>query len=317
MTIANPYNKPPEIDIENNQLKKYATYASVFVASILITTKLIAYIASDSVSILSSLMDSTLDLLASVVMLVSVKLALEPADESHRYGHSKLESLAALAQALFITGSAVLLFYETLIRFIRPQEIEHTGLGISVMLLSIVLTLILVGFQKYVIKKTKSIAIDADHLHYKGDLLMNVGVIIALLISEYTGWHYADPICALLICILLIHGAMEISRTSYDILMDKELPDEDRDRIIATAKKHPKIDDVHDLRTRSTGLEIFIEFHIELDGNLTLTETHDITEEIELAIYKEFPESNVLIHPEPNDIDIQEHHKLDSIINKA
>ena len=311
MSIANPFLHDAEHNSgqqKSNKLKMLAAVASVSVAAILIITKLIAYLWTDSVSLLSSLMDSTIDALASVVTLISIKHAAEPADEAHRYGHGKLEALSAMAQAVFITGSAIFLFYESLHRFVHPQPLEKVGLGYFVMSLSIVLTLALVMFQKYVVRKTGSVAIDADHMHYKGDLLMNVGVIAALFLTSYTGWSYFDPIFALAIVAILLHSAWEVGSVAYDILMDRELPEEDRQKIKEIAKAHPSARCVHDLRTRSTGQNVFIEFHLEMDGDMTLDQAHLVTEEIELMLYKSFPTSEVLIHQEPAG---DEHDKLD------
>ena len=190
MSIANPFlhgedNKSNRDD--DDKLKRLATIASVSVAAILIVIKLVAYLFTDSVSILSALMDSTIDILASIITFVSVRHAMEPADEQHRYGHGKLEALSAMGQAIFILGSAIFLSYETLHRFINPQAIREVEIGYAVMFISIFLTLLLVAFQKYVVRKTGSVAIDADHLHYKGDLLMNLGVLVALILTSYTG----------------------------------------------------------------------------------------------------------------------------------
>lgn len=314
MSIANPFQQSIfHHAAENPTLRRWAARASVSVALILILTKLGAYLMTDSVSLLSSLMDSTIDAIASVLTMISVRHAAEPADEKHRYGHGKLESLSALGQAVFITGSATFLFYEALHRFVEPRPVAETTAGVTVMLLSILLTLFLVGFQRYVVKKTGSVAISADHLHYKGDLFMNASVIAALLIGKATNWPWIDPAFALVIGGILLKGAWEISRSSFDILMDKEIPFEEREKIYNIVLKHSEARAIHDLRTRTTGQQIFIEFHLELDGHMTLDRAHDVTEEIEMMIYKAFPQSEVLIHQEPAGID---DHRLDKAIQK-
>lgn len=312
MSIANPFQKSlSHHTAEDPTLRRWAARASVSVALVLICAKLGAYLVTDSVSLLSSLMDSTIDAIASIVTMISVRQAAEPADEKHRYGHGKLESLSALGQAIFITGSATFLFYEALHRFIHPRIVDDTGIGVSVMVLSIILTLFLVAFQHHVIKKTGSVAITADHLHYKGDLFMNASVITALLIGKATGWTWVDPVFALIIGGILLKGAWEISRSSFDILMDKEISPEDREKIYNIVLKHKQAQAIHDLRTRTTGQHIFIEFHLELDGHMTLDQAHDVTEEIEMLLYKAFPNSEVLIHQEPAGID---DHRLDDRI---
>ena len=314
MSIANPFQQSlSHHTAEDPKLRRLAATASVTVALILIAAKLGAYLTTDSVSLLSSLMDSTIDAIASIVTMVSVRHAAEPADEKHRYGHGKLESLSALGQAIFITGSATFLFYEALHRFIHPRVPDDTTVGVAVMGLSIFLTIFLVIFQNYVIRKTGSVAITADHLHYKGDLFMNASVIAALVIGKATGWLWIDPVFALVIGAMLLKGAWEISRSSYDILMDKEIPVDDREKIYNIVLKHSEARSIHDLRTRTTGQHIFIEFHLELDGHMTLDRAHDVTEEIEMLLYKVFPNSEVLIHQEPAGID---DHRLDDRVKK-
>ncbi|TNE29529.1 MAG: cation diffusion facilitator family transporter [Alphaproteobacteria bacterium] len=302
MSIANPFLHDPDQRGEQergNRLKRLAAVASVTMAVTLIVTKLVAYMWTGSVSLLSSLMDSTLDSLASIVTFISIKRAMEPADKAHRYGHGKLEAISAMAQAAFIVGSAVFLFYEALQRIVNPHVIEKVSLGYAVMLLSIVLTLALVMFQKYVIKKTGSVAIEGDHIHYKGDLLMNAGVVVAMFLSAKTGWLYFDPLFALGISVILLKSAKEVGTQAYDILMDRELPDEDRAKISEIVMKHPHAKSVHDLRTRSTGQQIFIELHLELDGKMTLDMAHHVTEEIEIMVYAAFPNAELIIHQEP------------------
>ncbi len=306
MSIANPFLHDKEHSGEkdaNNKLRQIASIASVTVAVVLISIKFLAYMLTDSVSLLSSLMDSTIDVMASIVTLIGVRHAMQPADEKHRYGHGKLEALSAMAQAIFISCSAIFLFYEAMHRFIHPQIIDKVGIGYTVMGVSIALTICLVFFQRYVVKKTGSVAIEADHLHYKGDVLMNIGVIAALFLTSMTGWAYFDPIFACLIALLLLYGAKEIGLTSYKVLMDHELPEEDRKKIMQIAESHKKVEYVHDLRTRTTGHHTFIEFHLEMDGSMSLDEAHDITEEIEMLLYKEFPNADVSIHQEPAGID--------------
>lgn len=302
MTQPNPHileneGRPPFV-----KLRKWATYVSVSVAALLIVSKVAAYFLTDAVSLLSSLLDSTIDLFSSLVILISIIHASQPADAEHRYGHGKYEALAALSQSIFIIGSAAFLIFESIHRFVQPQTLEKTGVGVGVMIFSIVMTLFLVTFQKHVIKKTGSVAVTADNLHYKGDLFMNAAVIVALLLTRYTGWPYFDPIFAIGIAGVLLRSAWHIGQESMDILLDRELSQADREKIYEIVRAHGKVQDMHDLRTRSTGHYIFIEFHMEMDGNLTLDQAHDITEEIELKLYEAFPQAEVMIHPEPSGI---------------
>lgn len=281
------------------RLRRWATYASVTTASVLIAAKLIAYLLTESVSILSSLIDSSTDLMASVVTLLGVRHALRPADTAHRFGHGKAEGLAALAQAAFIGGSAAFLVIEAVRRLIFPAPVGETAVGVAVMLLSIVLTAALVFFQRYVVRRTASVAIGADQLHYSGDLLMNGAVITALLLTRWTGVGAVDPLFGIAIAGFLLHGAWGIARDALAVLMDRELPQEERDRIAGLVLAHAQARGLHDLRTRSSGTGVFIELHLELDPQITLVQAHDITDAVERSLCGAFANAEVLIHQEP------------------
>lgn len=285
------------------RLRRLATYASVSVAATLIAVKLLAYLATDSVSILSSLIDSSTDLMASVVTLLGVRQALRPPDASHRFGHGKAEALAALAQAAFIGGSAVFLSIEAVRRLLRPEPVSEGTVGIAVMVFSIVLTAALITFQRHVQKSTGSVAIAADRLHYSGDLLMNATVILAILLTGWTGIGAFDPLFGLGIAAFLLTGARGVAREALNVLMDRELPEGERDRIADLVRSHPEALGMHDLRTRSTGTGIFIELHLELDAGLTLAQAHDIADRVESSLREAFAGAEVLIHQEPAGLD--------------
>jgi len=284
-------------------LMRAATYASVTVASLLILVKTTAWFATDSLSLLSSLVDSILDAGASLVNLFAVSHALQPADKEHRFGHGKAEALASLAQAAFIAGSGAFLLLESVDRFVKPQEISNSDTGILVMAISIVTTLLLVGFQTYVVNKTNSIAINADSLHYRADILVNIAVIVSLILSVNLQWTMADPIFALLIILYMSIGAYKIGVQALDVLMDREFPDEDRARIKEIAESHESVLNVHDMRTRSSGATSFIQFHAEMPKDILLSEAHEIADEVMYMVEKAFPNTEVLIHQDPEDVD--------------
>jgi len=275
---------------------RWATYASVVVAIILIIIKIIAYVFTGSVAILSSLIDSFLDFIASGINLFAVRHSLVPADHDHRYGHGKAEAIAGLAQAAFIVGSALFLIFEAINRFSHQQAVENGMVGISVMLITIALTALLVKFQRYVVEKTGSIAITADSLHYVGDLLLNLSVIAALILSIYLDWHIADPVFALMIALYILRSAWVIGKQSLAQLMDQELPDEVREKIKAIALQHPEVRNLHELRTRSSGRQYFFQLHLEMDGELKLKQAHQIANAVEIEICKAFPNAEVIIH---------------------
>ena len=283
----------------DNGLVRTASYASVAIASFLVVIKLVAYLMTHSVSLLASLIDSLLDVAASIVNMVAIRHALVPADEEHRFGHGKAEPLAGLAQSAFIAGSALFLIVESGARLFNPRVIEHGTVGLAVMVVSTVFTIVLVIYQRYVIKKSRSIAIRADSLHYVGDILVNLAIIAALVLSLYLEWYIADPLFALGVAAYVLYNAWEIVKVSLDQLMDRELPDADRDRITGIARAHPDVRNLHELRTRSSGLTTFIQLHIEMDPEITLVRAHEISDEVEAELHKAFPNSEVIIHEDP------------------
>lgn len=286
-----------------DSLMRWASVASVVVAGILVLAKLVAWLMTDSLAVMSSLIDSALDMGASLVNYFAVRHALTPADREHRFGHGKAEAVAGLAQSAFIAGTAVFLLIEAGRRFLVPTPVSSGEIGIAVMVFSISLTLVLVLFQMYVVRRTKSVAISADSLHYKGDLLANLAVIGALILTMYFGWNFADPLFAVAVAIYIMFGSWKIAKVSLDQIMDRELPDEERKKIIAIALSNDAVMDVHDLRTRSSGMQTFIQLHLELDGELTLLTAHEVADQVELDIQRQYPEAEVIIHQDPAGIE--------------
>ncbi len=284
---------------DSGTLMRWATYASVATAATLIVAKVAAWAMTGSVALLSTLIDSALDAAASLVNLWAVSHALTPADNEHRFGHGKAEPLAGLGQAAFILGSGGLLLIEAADRFFHPVTVQRGEIGIAVMVFSVVVTLALVRFQKYVVAQTSSVAISADSLHYAGDVLINGSVILSLGIVMTVGWTWIDPLFAVGIAGYLMWNAWQIARQSFDMLMDRELPDDDRERIRGIARAHPEVLDLHDLRTRLSGQQGFIQLHLELDANLPLYKAHDIADSVEKAIMDAFPNFEVIIHQDP------------------
>ncbi|MDP6427680.1 MAG: cation diffusion facilitator family transporter [Rhodospirillales bacterium] len=304
-------DSPLQVDSRKDTSAKLmvaATYASVSVAAVLICAKMGAWLFTDSVSLLSSLVDSLLDAAASLVNLFAVRQALQPADKEHRFGHGKAESLAGLWQAAFIAGSGVFLMLESVERIISPSAIENGPIGIAVMGFSIVLTVVLVGFQMYVVKRTGSVAISADSLHYRIDILINFAVIVSLLLASFGGWILADPLFAILIVTYMGIGAYKILRQSLNDLMDTEFPEEDRARIRDIVLEHPKVHEIHDMRTRSSGPYSFIQLHIEMDHDITLLEAHNISDQVMYKVEAAFPNTEVLIHQDPEGIEERRDH---------
>ena len=302
MTQSNYLSTDPQ---EIARLLRLATYASISVASILIVAKLVAWGLSDSVSLLATLIDSVLDALASLINLIALRHALTPADKEHRFGHGKAEALAGLSQSMFIAGSAGFLLLEAGRRLISPIAVEAVGISMLVMVFSIVATLLLLGFQRHVIRKTNSTAIRADALHYRTDLLVNGSVILALWLSVQ-GWAGFDALFACAIAIYILYSAWEIITISYDHLMDRELPDEQREEIERLVMQHKSARGLHDLRSRHSGTITFVQLHLELDDDLSLLEAHKISDEVEASLLEAFPGSEIIIHIDPQSVVGQE-----------
>ena len=280
------------------QLLRFATGASVTVAGVLIVGKLGAWLATGSVTVLASLVDSLMDAVASAINLMAVRYSLLPADDEHRFGHGKAEALAGLGQATFIAGSALFLLLEAVNRLLHPEPLVEVGVGIGVMVFAILATLVLLGIQRRVIRLTGSTAIKADSLHYATDLVTNLGTIAALALAVL-GWHGADPLFALAIAGYILYSAFDIGREAVELLMDRELPDDMRERIRALAYSRPEVLGVHDLRTRQAGHQYFVQLHIELKDDLPLRDAHAAADAVEESIRLAFPNAEVIVHQDP------------------
>lgn len=290
------------VSAESIRLMKIATWASVTVASILIVAKLLAWFLTDSVSILATLLDSCLDVFASVINMIAVRHALVPPDNEHRFGHGKAEALAGLGQSMFITGSAIFLLLESSRRLFDPQAPQQIEIGIIIMLFSILLTALLLTFQYYVIRRTKSTAIRADALHYQGDLYVNGGVIVALALASW-GWGWFDALFGIGIAVFIMYSAWSIISQAWDELMDHEISQEECDKITSIACSHPQTESIHDLRTRKSGARYYIQLHLVLNAEMKLLEAHRIADEVEAQIQQEFPSADILIHQDPSGLD--------------
>jgi ferrous-iron efflux pump FieF len=286
-----------------DRLRRLATYASVSVATLLITVKFAAWLETGSVALLSSLVDSLLDAAASIVNLIAVRHAMSPADREHRFGHGKAEPLAVLGQSAFITGSAMLLLAEAVRRLISPARVENPPVGVAVMIFSIAVTIGLVLYQRHVVRRTGSIAIIADELHYRSDLVLNLSVIAALVLGSALEQPMLDPLFGAAIGVWIVYSAVRLARLSLIQLMDRELPDDERERIRAVAQSHPEVTAVHDLRTRVAGPTSFIQLHIEMNGAMSLLRAHEISDEVEARLRAAYPNTEVIIHQDPEGIE--------------
>lgn len=283
---------------QHARLMRLATFAALAAALTLALAKAIAWWLSGSVSLLAGLTDSLLDGAASLLNLLAVHYALRPADEDHRYGHGKAEALAGLGQALFIGASAILVGSHAIDRLFNPEPLGAPALGIAVMLLSLAVTIALLLFQSHVVKVTGSTAIRADSLHYRSDLLLNGSILLALLLASY-GWAQMDAIFGIGIALYIFWSAISIAREAATVLMDQELDPQISAQMHDLACAVPGVRGVHDLRTRLSGTQWFVQLHVELPGELRLQDAHCLCEQVEAAIRSEFPRAEVLVHADP------------------
>jgi len=284
---------------EHARLMRLATYASVGMASALIILKTIAWWMSDSLAMLSSLTDSLFDVLTSVMNLVALRYALKPADDDHRFGHTRIEDIVGLAQCACIIASMLIILLQSFERLSSPQPMEHSALGIWVSVIAMLATGVLVAFQTYVAKRTKSLIVAADRLHYVGDVLFNFGVIAALVLTSVSGWLWADPAMAILMALAIIWSSKDLGLRAYHNLMDREMPDAEKEKIYTVLGSMPEIRGHHQLKTRYAGNKPFMQMHIDIDASLSFKEAHDIIDRLEHALMDVFPGAEVIIHPDP------------------
>jgi ferrous-iron efflux pump FieF len=288
-----------DIHQQRSSLTTRAALASVAMALFLLLLKAYAAIETGSVAMLGSLADTVLDLVASLVTLFAVRVAAMPADREHRFGHGKAEALGALGQVVLISISAIGIGWRAVDRLLAGARTDHADYGIAVSIVALAATLALVAYQRSVVARTGSVAIRTDNVHYQSDLLLNLSVIAALVLDQYLGFTGADPLFGFGIALWLLWGAWRASSLAFDQLMDREWPEEKRQRFLAVAARHPEARGIHDLRTRSSGTHDFAQFHIWIDPDMTVDSAHEVVEAIEASLAGEFPGCEVLIHLDP------------------
>ena len=284
---------------DRSTLTSRAAFASIGMALFLIALKAWASLQTASMAMLGSLADSGLDLIASLVVLLGIRVAAVPADHDHRFGHGKAEALAALAQVVLISISALFILVRAIQRLASGAQTSHAEFGIGVSLVAIVFTIGLRAYQKHVVRRTNSVAIATDRLHYASDLLLNSSVILALILDQYAGLIGADAVFGILIALWLARSAWSASGRALDQLMDREWPEDLRRRFLKAASEYPELSGLHDLRTRSSGTHYFAQFHVWVPANWTVREAHDRMDSVEQDLRRRFPETEILIHLDP------------------
>ena len=284
---------------ERARLTRSAAYASIAMAVFLAVLKGWATWRTGSTAMLGSLADTALDLVASIATLTGVWIAAQPADREHRFGHGKAEALAAIVQVMLIAVSAAGIAYRSVTQLSGTPQTGAAAEGIGVSVIAIAATLALLAWQRHVIRKTASVAIKTDHIHYQSDLMLNLAVIAALVLDQYLGFAKADPLFGLGIALWLAWGAWRGASEAADQLRDREWPEDKRLAFVEVAARHPELSHLHDLRTRTSGMHDFVQFHVGLPADMTVGEAHDVIERVETELRGEFPGVEVLIHIDP------------------
>ena len=287
---------------ENARLMHLATYAAVGLASILLCMKLVAWWRTDSLAMLSSFTDSVFDVMMSIVNLFAVRYALKPADDDHRFGHNSIEDIVGLAQCAFIVASMAMIILQSIERLTHPgATLTHPLIGIVVSAIGMAFTTLLVLFQTYVTKRSKSLVIAADRLHYASDILFNLGVLAAFGLSSWGGMPWADAAIAILIALIVIWSNRTIGIRAFNNLMNREMASDEQAAIIELVAAIAEIRGYHKLKTRYSGIKPFIQLHAEIDASLNFREAHAIIDRLENAILQRFPGADVIVHPDPVD----------------
>ena len=299
--------------LENKSDAVQAGYIVLIIAGVLILVKAVAYYISGSLGILSSLTDSALDFLVSFMALGSLYYAQRPADEDHRWGHGKMEAISALFQGAILAGGAVFLVFEAVNRFINPQEVSHHMAGIVVMVISIVLSMVIVFIQRRAVKKTHSLALEADLLHYSSDTLINLGVIALLMFQVNGAPYWFDPAFAVMVAVFLGFCARKVALKALAVLLDRELSDDVRGKIITIIEDNKHVLGWHDLRTHYNGHSNVISFDIEVNAKLSLWDAHEIAKQLENGILEHYPSSEILIHIDPEGYTEDTRHRVEGI----
>lgn len=296
---------------ERGHLTQTAASISLAVALAIIAMQLFAYFQTNAMVMLASVLESVADAVASGMSLFALHAAHRGPDYNHRYGHGKAEPLVALAQAAFIAGSGIYFLLQAANRLINPQPVESATFGIVIMLASSALILGLLMYQHRIVRRTHSMSIKADFVHYMNDLVVNFVVIAALVMCRWSGWQWVDSASGILIAGYILCSAYPLGRRAANELMDLEMDDAARQRILKIIRANSAVSGVHDLRTRRSGPDVFIEAHVEMPPQMTLTEVHHVTDELEAALRKKFPTAYITLHQEPAGI---QDHRLDKII---
>ncbi len=271
-----------------------------FLSFIMVIIKSLAWWKSKSMSIGGSLLDSVIDCFTSLMNFFVLRYARSPADKEHRFGHGKAEAIASLAQAPILLLSGLYFSGQSAYRLMVPQALIIDGWCLAIMGISTFITLIIVLAQQYTLRRYDSLILKTDNLHYRADMLLNIGVFISIYISRT--WHvvWIDSIAGICLGLYITYTGYDVAKDALNMLMDKELDDNTREIILDQAKQHPNVMDVHDLRTRDASGQYFIQLHLVMDAFISLSDAHKIVVEVEKKIRAILPKADILIHADPD-----------------
>jgi cation diffusion facilitator family transporter len=295
--MRNANKKYNMLKLKSSTLIKSASYSSVIIASIILVVKIYGWAATESQSMLASLVDSFLDISSSLINLIAVTVALMPPDDNHRFGHDKFQDLAIFSQSIFFFASCLFMLFSSSRALYLGDVPENPEVGANAMYLCIFLTFTLVCYQSYVVKHTGSKIIAADKLHYFSDFLTNIVVVLSLYLSG-TFW-YIDAIAGIGISLYIMRASYILFRDAIRNLSDEEFTDKERKKIISIVGEFKEARGLHELKTRSAGSKPFIQFHLELDGELSLNRTHEISDRIAERLMQEYSRAEIIIHQDP------------------
>ncbi len=280
---------------------KAAPYYSTLVATMIFGAKIYGWFLTDSVAMLASLVDSMLDVSSSTLNIFAMNISLRPPDDKHRFGYEKVEDLAIFSQSIFFLASGMFALASSVKRFFLPHELSEMSVGINVMLFSIGLTVILLTYQNFVINRTASRIVMADKLHYLMDLLTNLAVLISIYLG--TKFIIIDTLIGFAIACYIIYNSYKMFKSAFNNLIDREFDEENKNKVISIISKfHSQVSAIHELKTRYAGNKPFIQFHMEVDGNMRLVNVHEIIEKIINDLSDEFPGAEIIIHADPQGI---------------
>jgi len=288
-------------DADAPRLMRIATIASSSLAFVLLGAKTYAWWSTESIAMLSSLTDSLFDVFSALVNLFAIRYALKPADDDHRFGHSSIEDIAGLSQAAFICASMLMIMLQAAERLFNPHQLTNQSIGIWVSAGALVVTVGLVLFQGMVARRTGSLIIASDRLHYAGDVLFNAGVLLAFFLDTQLGLGWADPAIAMLIAVVVLYSSRDIGLRAFNNLMNREMPDADKAKIIEAVESMAEITGHHNLKTRYSGTKAFIQLHADIAAGLSFRAAHDIVDRLEKKLLAAFPGAEVIIHPDPHE----------------